>query len=160
MLLSVSKSMKSSIYLQVSGADPEIEERGGHTWELVRPCGARSTRSFFFLLCVYSLGTGLVRIRHSVVGKSGSMLPRGKFSNLDHMRVLLRPSETTTTTQRLWQLDCNSGDSSYGRFSEPLPSESAFVFEGLPQNCLLGAADLCLQDMKHRDMHCVRVATR
>ena len=35
----------------------------------------------------------------------------------------------------------------YGRF----PLELAFVFETLPQNCLLGAADLsisCLQDMK------------
>ena len=35
----------------------------------------------------------------------------------------------------------------------PFPSESAFVFEALPQNCLfnLGAADLsalCMQDMR------------
>ena len=33
----------------------------------------------------------------------------------------------------------------------PFPSESAFVFEALPQNFLLGAVDLsalCLQDMK------------
>ena len=31
------------------------------------------------------------------------------------------PSETTINTQNLWQLDNISGDSSYGRFSEPLP---------------------------------------
>ena len=33
--------------------------------------------------------------------------PPGKFLNLGHMRVLLRPSEITITTQNLWQLDCN-----------------------------------------------------
>ena len=68
-------------------------------------------------------------ITHSVLGGVGHAHP-GQFLNLKHMRVLLRPSETTITTQILWQLDCNSGDSSYGRFS---------------------AADLsalCLQDMK------------
>ena len=75
--------------------------------------------------------------------------------NFHHMRVPLRPSETTITTQNLWQLDCNSGDSLYGHFSEPLPfriSLCKFVYEGLPQNCLLEAADLnalCLQD-KHK----------
>ena len=37
------------------------------------------------------------------------------------MRVLLKPSETTITTQNLWQLDCNFGDSLHGRVSEPLP---------------------------------------
>ena len=48
----------------------------------------------------------------------------------------------------------NSGDKSYIVVSQsPFPSESAFVFEALPQNCLfnLGAADLsalCMQDMK------------
>ena len=44
----------------------------------------------------------------------------------------------------------------------PFPLESAFVYEALPQNCLLGAADLCLQDMNsdlYRDVCCVRVAT-
>ena len=29
-------------------------------------------------------------------------------------------SETTITAQSGWQLDCNTGDSSYGHFSEPL----------------------------------------
>ena len=43
--------------------------------------------------------------------------------------------------------------------------ESAFVFEALVQNCLLGAAvlgALCLQDMymnQCRDVRCIRVAT-
>ena len=35
--------------------------------------------------------------------------PSGKI-NLDHMRGLLRPLETTITMQHLWQLECNSGD--------------------------------------------------
>ena len=47
--------------------------------------------------------------------------PQENFFNLDYMKVFLRPSETTITTQNLWQLDCNSGDSLHGRFSEPLP---------------------------------------
>ena len=83
-----------------AGADLEVEEEGGtHRVGLVRPCGARS-----FLLRAYN-----------------AQCCR-KIKNLDHMRVLLiRPSETTITTQNLWQLDCNLGDSSYGRFSEPLP---------------------------------------
>ena len=49
------------------------------------------------------------------------MLPQEIILNLDHKKVLLRPSETTITMQSLWQLDCNSGDSLYRRFSEPLP---------------------------------------
>ena len=47
---------------------------------------------------------------------------------------------------RLWPLESNSGNLSHGRFLEPLPF--SFAFEVLPQNCLLGAADLsalCLQ---------------
>ena len=55
------------------------------------------------------------RIMQSVVGGSVGMLPEGNF---DHMRVLLRPSEITITTQNLWQLDCNLGDSS---ILEPVP---------------------------------------
>ena len=55
---------------------------------------------FFFFLRIY-------KARHSVVYRGvWEYAPPG---NLDHMRVLLRPSETTTTTQNLWQLDCNSG---------------------------------------------------
>ena len=49
------------------------------------------------------------------------MVPQEIILNLDHKKVLLRPSETTITMQSLWQLDCNSGDSLYRRFSEPLP---------------------------------------
>ena len=60
------------------------------------------------LLCVH--------ITHSVVGGSGGMLPQETI-----MRVLLRPSETTMTTQKLWQLDYNLGDSPYGCFLETLP---------------------------------------
>ena len=40
----------------------------------------------------------------------------------------------------LGQLD--SFDSSYGRFLEPLPFRSAFVLDALPQNCLLGTANI------------------
>ena len=72
--------------------------------------------------------------------------------NLDHMRVLLRPSETTITTQNLWQVDCNLGDSSYSGLSEPLkfPTESAFVCEVLPPLSLGNCRFECLflQDVK------------
>ena len=67
--------------------------------------------------------------------------PSGKI-NLDHMGRLLRPLVTT---------ECNSRNSLHGHLSEPLLSESAFVFEALPQNCPLGTEELsvlCLQDMK------------
>ena len=46
---------------------------------------------------------------------------------------------TTITMQHLWHM---------GVSWSPLFSESAFVFEALPQNCFVGAADLsalCLQ---------------
>ena len=75
---------------------------GGHTQSGV--CAAMLHMQFF-----------CVRIMQSVVGGSVGMLPEGNF---DHMRVLLRPSEITITTQNLWQLDCNLGDSS---ISEPVP---------------------------------------
>ena len=41
----------------------------------------------------------------------------------------------------------------------PFPSESAFVFEALLQNCFLGGAvlsALCLQDDSYRDVRCIR----
>ena len=90
-------------------------------------------------------------ITQSVVWGSGGMLPQENFLNLDHMRVLLRPSETTITTQNLLQVDCNLGDLSYGRFLEPLPfgiTEPLYV--RYCRCCLLGAdlSALCLQDMK------------
>ena len=104
---------------------------------------AQRTQFFFLRIARHSIVEGL-----------------GVFSNLDHIRVLLRPS---TTMQNLWQLDCNSGNSWYGHFSEPLLSESAFVYEGLPQNYLLGAADLSpcrtWSSDSYRDMRCVRVAS-
>ena len=115
----------------MSGVDPEIEEGWGGIhieWGLVRA-----------VVCVC--------IVHSVLRGSGGRLPQ---ENLDLMRVLLRPSETTITMQNLCQLECNSGDSSVVVSRSPFPPESAFVFVALPQNCLLGAADLsalCLQNM-------------
>ena len=68
--------------------------------------------------------------------------PPGKF--FYHMRALLRPSETTITMQNLWQLNCNSGNSSYDHFSEPLLFRISLCIRGT-------AADfsaLCLQNMK------------
>ena len=87
----------------------------------------------------------------SVPGESGHAPPE-KTGNVDHVRVLLRPSEATITTQKFMASGvCNSGNSSYSHFSEPLPFGTSLLFEALPQNCLLGAAvfsALCLQDMK------------
>ena len=54
----------------------------------------------------------------------------------------------TVTAQNLWQLECNLGDS---LSQSPFLLESAFVFEALPQNCILGDADLsalCSHDLK------------
>ena len=107
---------------------------GGHTyivWGLVHAAHS--------CLCMYSTQRSRVR---------WGMLPQ---ENLDHLRVLLRPLETTITnhTQHLWQLECNSGNSPCGCFSKP------FLFEALPQNCLLGAGDLSLQDLSsdsYRDL--------
>ena len=101
-----------------------------------------------------------VHAQYSSIWACSPELPQ---KNFDHMRALLRPSETTITTQNLWPMECNSGNSLQGHFSEPLPSESAFVFEVLLQNCLMVEAavlnGLCWQDMKLcRDMGCVRVA--
>ena len=71
-----------------SGADPEVEEGGGtHRVELVRPCGARSRAA-----CgIFSLRTYNAQRSRRVWGHA----PLGKFLSLNHMRVLLRPSETT-----------------------------------------------------------------
>ena len=49
------------------------------------------------------------------------MLSQEDFLNLDRIRVPLRPSKTTITTQNVSQVDCNLGDLSYGHFLEPLP---------------------------------------
>ena len=120
------------------GPHPEIEER-------------------LYIYGVDCCGEHLsVHAQYSSVWACSPELPQ---ENFDHTRALLRPSETSITTQNLWPLECDSG----GRFSEPFPSESVFVFEVLPQNCLMEAAvlnGLCWQDMKLcRDVGCVRVAT-
>ena len=76
--------------LRKTGADPDIEEGGGggiHTVGLVRPCGQAQ-----FVARI---------ITQSVVWGSGDMLSQEDFLNLDHIRVLLRPSKTTITTQNL-----------------------------------------------------------
>ena len=67
-----------------AGTDPEIEEVGAY-----RVGAARVACS---CLCAYS-----EQCSRGVWGH----VPSG----LDHMRVLLRPSETTITTQHLWQLE-------------------------------------------------------
>lgn len=61
----------------------------------------------------YRVGVGAA---DSVLGGSGGMLPRESF---DHNYA--SASEAVGDTQHLWQMECNSGDSSYGHFSEPLP---------------------------------------
>ena len=80
-------------------------------------------------LCTYSA-------QHLGGGGGGG----GGLLKLDHMKVLLRLSEITT--QNIWPLESNSDDSLYGHFS-------------LPQNCLLGAADLSTLsfDMKQSYIH-------
>ena len=89
----------------------------------MQPCGTFFSPSFSFLF----LHTC---ITHSVLGGGGfGHAPQENFLNLDHIKLLLKPSETIITTQNLWQRDCNSGNSLYGCFSEP---ESAFVYEPLP----------------------------
>ena len=56
--------------------------------------------------------------------------PKGGGSgDLGDMRVLLRPLETAMTTQDFSVIHCMFVSRS------PFPSESAFVFEALPQNC-------------------------
>ena len=64
---------------------------------------------------------------HSLVGGSGGMPPQENFENfenLDRMRVLLRPLETTTIFVATGVY--THGDSSYCRFSEPLPFGISF----------------------------------
>ena len=80
------------------------------------------------------------------------------------MGVLLRQSETTIIMQHLWKMECNSGDSSCGRFSEPLPFGMSLCIWS--PTCLLGAADFeCFMYAEHassasyRDVRCVRVST-
>ena len=127
------------------GADPDIEEGwGGGAYTEWGWCGhaARAASA----VCCARIITQL-----SVVWGSGGMLSQEDFLNLDHVRVLLRPSKTTITTQNLSQVDCNLGDLSYGRFLEPLPfriTEPLYV--RYCRCCLLGAdlSALCLQDMK------------
>ena len=77
--------------------------------------------SHLHILAYYSGGWCGARIAHSVVARGSGGRPMFPPGNLDHMRMLLRLLETTITTQNLWQLERNSGDSPYGRFSEPLP---------------------------------------
>ena len=63
--------------------------------------------------------------------------PPRKFLHLDNMRVLLRPSETTITTQIFGNWTVTQAIHHMVVSRSPFPSESAFVYEALPQNCLL-----------------------
>ena len=129
--------------LSMPGADPDIEEGGGHTQSGV---GAAMRRAQPAQFVVHASDNA-----KRCMGVWGHA-PPGKVLNFDHMRVLLRPSETTITTQNLWQVDCNLGDSSYGRFLEPpsLRNHSEPLYVRYCRCCLLGAdlSALCLQDMK------------
>ena len=67
----------------------------------------------------HCIGLGLVRHVQSAkrCRGSGGLLPQENVEIWTIiMRVLLRPSETTITTQTLWRLECDL----HGRFSEPL----------------------------------------
>ena len=93
--------------------------------ELVWPCGDHSARNF-------SLRTYNAQRSRRVWGHAPL--------NLDHMIVLVMPSETTIIAQNVWQLDCNSGDTLYGRFSEPLslwnqPLYMRHCYRTVRQNC-------------------------
>lgn len=63
------------------------------------------------------------------------MLPQENF-DLDYMRVLLRPSETTITMHATFMATRASVTQTipYGTFSELISSESAFVLDALQQN--------------------------
>ena len=73
-----------------AGVDPEMEEGGGGGGGGRVEIGGR----------VYRVQLA-VDVVHTIVGGSGGMLPQ---ENLELMRMLLRPSETTITTQNLWSL--------------------------------------------------------
>ena len=68
----------------MQGRIQRLKKGGTHRMGLVQPCGARSARNFFFANVLEGSGR-----RHAPLG------------NLDHMRVLLRPLETTITTQNV-----------------------------------------------------------
>ena len=84
--------IKRTLRLQ-TGADPEVDEGGGGAHIEWSWCGhaARAARGIF------SLRTYNAQRSRRVWGHA----PLGKFLSLDHMRVLLRPSETTITTQNV-----------------------------------------------------------
>ena len=84
----------------VAGVGSEVEE-GGSTYRvgLKWPCAAQIAHFFFFFFFLRAYNA-----QHNSLGRSVGMVPLGRFLNLDHTRVLLRPSETTIITQNLWQL--------------------------------------------------------
>ena len=130
-----------------AGADPDIEEGEGiHRVSLVRPCGAHSQHGFFACACNTKCGRG-------VWGHA----PPGKFLNLDHMRMLLRPSETTITTLNLWQLDFNLGTNRM--VVSQSNSESTTVCEVLPRLSLGSCRFECFMFTGHEAVIYMEICT-
>ena len=72
----------------------------------------------------------------------------GLWGHAMHMRMLQRPSETTIAMQDYGHSSLTPATYRMVVSWSPFSLKSAFAFEALPQNCLLGAADLsalCLQ---------------
>ena len=121
------------------GADPEIKEGwdeggvGGHTYI---EGGVGAVRVVLCFLCVCST-------RHFWGGWGHA--PPWKF------RPYLSASEAVGNHQNYTKFMATQVIHHMVVSRNPFPSESAFVYEALPQKCLLGAADLtavCLQNMK------------
>ena len=122
-------SQKRALAQEIRLGSPD---RCMHRVSLVRPCGARSQRGF--------LRARKYNAKHSK-GVSG-MLAQEKFLHLNHMRVLLKPSETTITTQNLWQLDCNFAWSRLGAPSlrnQPLCSATSVSLGSCRFECFMFA---------------------
>ena len=96
-------------------------KKGGHARRTQLP--VRALASFPGPRAFVARSTSLKSLRtrlHSLVGRSGGVPPpQENFENLDRVRVLLRPSETTTIFVATGVY--THGDSSYCRFTEPLP---------------------------------------
>ena len=131
--------------VQYPGVDPDIEEGGAYI-EWVWCSHVAHTASAVFLC---------VDITQGVVGVSGGSA--GKILNFDYVRVFLRPSKTTISTQNLWQLDCNLGDSSYGCSLEHLPLESAFVCKVLPPLSFGICRFECFMFAGHKAVNCIEM---
>ena len=128
------------------GRIQRLKKGGTYRVGLVRPCHARSA-SYFFSLRTYNAQHQSRRFRGHA--------PLGKFKFRPHER----PSETTVTTQNVWQLYCNSGDSSYSRFSEPLSLRNQLLYVRHCHRIRVFYVWRTWSRDLSRDVRCVRVAT-